>query len=190
MRYYNVFNAEQIDGIEIPDAVKFEPLDFKPIETAEQIAAGYAGGPAVNHDGGQQAFYRPASDSVHMAERTRFASVEEYYSTLFHELSHSTGHSSRLDRKLDTAPKPFGSSDYGKEELVAEMSAAFLCSYAGIQPTLIENQAAYLSGWLKQLKSDKKLVIPAAGQAQKAADWIRNERATAQSQISLAAWDA
>jgi len=178
LRYYNVFNAEQLEGIEIPDAVKFEPLDFQPIESAEQIVAGYAGGPVVGHDGGQQAFYRPSTDSVHMPERTRFASVEEYYSTLFHELSHSTGHSSRLDRKLDTAPKPFGSPDYGKEELVAEMSAAFLCSHAGIQPTLIENQAAYLGGWLKQIKADKKLVISAAGQAQRASDWIRNERGT------------
>jgi antirestriction protein ArdC len=111
-----------------------------------------------------------------MPEKIRFASVEEYYSTLFHELSHSTGHSSRLDRKLDTAPKPFGSPDYGKEELVAEMSAAFLCSHAGIQPRVIENQAAYLGGWLKQIKADKKLVISAAGQAQRAADWIRNQR--------------
>jgi antirestriction protein ArdC len=176
MRYYNVFNAEQIEGNEIPDAVKFEPIEFKPIEGAEQIASGYLGAPSIEHDGGQQAFYRPASDSVHLPQRTRFASVEEYYSTLFHELSHSTGHSSRLDRKLDTNPRPFGSPDYGKEELIAEMSAAFLCSSAGIQPTVIENQAAYLAGWLKQLKSDKKLVISAAGQAQKAADWIRNLR--------------
>ena len=176
LRYYNVFNAEQVDGIDIPDAVKFEPIEFNPIEAAEKIASGYAGGPVVDHDGGQQAFYRPSTDSVHMPQRTRFASVEEYYSTLFHELSHSTGHSSRLDRKLDTDPKPFGSGDYGKEELVAEMSAAFLCSYADIQPTVIANQAAYLSGWLKQLKSDKKLVISAAGQAQRAADWIRGER--------------
>lgn len=176
LRYYNVFNAEQVDGIEIPDALKFEPLDFKPIESAERIAGGYLGGPAVEHDGGQQAFYLPSSDTVHMPQQTRFASAEEYYSTLFHELSHSTGHSSRLDRKLDTTPKPFGSPDYGKEELIAECSAAFLCSYANIQPAVIENQAAYLAGWLKQLKSDKKLVISAAGQAQRAADWIRGER--------------
>jgi antirestriction protein ArdC len=176
LRYYNVFNAEQMEGIEIPDAVKFEPIDFKPIEAAEQIASNYAGGPVVEHNGGQQAFYRPTTDVVHLPERTRFASVEEYYSTLFHELSHSTGHSTRLDRKLDTEPKPFGSPDYGKEELVAEMSAAFLCSYAGIQPTVIANQTAYLSGWLKQLKSDKKLVVSAAGQAQRAADWIRGSR--------------
>ena len=176
LRYYNVFNAEQIDGIEAPDAVKFTPLDFKPIEAAEQIAAGYLGSPAVSHDGGQQAFYRPATDTVHMPEKTRFATCEEYYSTLFHELSHSTGHSTRLDRKIDTDPKPFGSSDYGKEELVAEMSAAFLCGHAGIHPTVIGNQAAYLDGWLKVIKADKKLVIAAAGQAQRSADWIRGER--------------
>ena len=176
MRYYNVFNAEQLEGIEIPDAVKYEPINFVQIDEAEKIAAGYQGGPSVAHDGGQQAFYLPTADAVHMPEKTRFASVEEYYSTLFHELSHSTGHSNRLDRKLDTDPKPFGSADYGKEELVAEMSAAFLCSQAGIQPAVIGNQAAYLSGWLKQLKSDKKLVISAASQAQRAADWIRGER--------------
>lgn len=178
LRYYNVFNAEQVEGIEIPDAVKYEPIDFRPIDEAEKIASGYAGGPVVTHDGGQQAFYRPATDTVHLPEQTRFASVEEYYSTLFHELSHSTGHSTRLDREIDSTPKPFGSPDYGKEELIAEMSAAFLCSHAGIEPAVIGNQAAYLAGWLKQLKSDKKLVISAAGKAQRAADWIRGARGT------------
>jgi antirestriction protein ArdC len=81
-----------------------------------------------------------------------------------------------LDRGLDANPKPFGSPDYGKEELCAEMSAAFLCGHAGIHPSVIENQAAYLQGWLKQLKDDKRLVIAAAGAGQKAADWIRGER--------------
>jgi antirestriction protein ArdC len=175
LRYWNVFNAEQVDGIEIPDAVKFEPLDFKPIEAVEAIARGFVGGPAIEH-GGQQAFYRPSTDTVYMPEKTRFASEPEFYSTLYHEFSHAVGHSSRLDRKLDTAPMPFGSPDYGKEELVAEMSAAFLCGHAGIQPSIITNQAAYIGGWLKQLKLDKKLVISAAGQAQRAADWIRGER--------------
>jgi antirestriction protein ArdC len=176
LRYYNVFNAEQMEGIEIPDAVKFEPIEFNPIVEAEKITAGYVGGPVVNHDGGQQAFYRPSTDMVHLPEQTRFASVEEYYSTLYHELSHSTGHSTRLDRKCDTEPKPFGSTDYGKEELIAEMSSAFLCSHAGIQPRVIENQAAYLQGWLKTIKGDKKLVISAAGAAQRSADWILNLR--------------
>lgn len=179
LRYYNVFNCEQVEGIEIPDAVKYQPIDFKPIEEAEKIASGYVGGPAVTHDGGQQACYRPATDTVHLPERIRFAAVEDYYSTLFHELSHSTGHSSRLDRTIDTEPRPFGSADYGKEELVAEMSAAFLCSQAGIQPVVIGNQAAYVAGWLKQIKADRKLVISAAGQAQRAADWICGERGQA-----------
>jgi antirestriction protein ArdC len=175
LRYYNVFNAEQCDGLEVPDAPKFEPIDFKPIEAAEAIAKGSEGAPALEH-GGSKAYYRPSEDSVHMPEPTRFATGEEYYSTLFHEYAHSTGHSKRLDRKLDSDPKPFGTPDYGKEELVAEMAASFLCGHAGITPTVIENQAAYVQGWLKTIKADKKLVIGAAGQAQRAADWIRNER--------------
>ena len=136
---------------------------------------GYEGGPAVEH-AGTQAYYRPLTDDVRLPEPTRFASSEEYYATLFHELVHSTGHSKRLDRKLDTDPKPFGSPDYGREELVAEMGAAFLCGHSGIKPAVIENQTAYINGWLRQLKEDKRLVIAAAGAAQKAADWIRGER--------------
>jgi antirestriction protein ArdC len=175
LRYFNVFNAEQCEGILAPDAPTFQPLDFKPIEAAEAIARGYAGGPAVEHEG-QRAFYRPSVDAVTMPDPTRFASTEEYYSTLFHELSHSTGHSTRLDRKLDTAPMAFGSTDYGKEELVAEMSAAFLSGHAGIKPATIDNQAAYIGGWLRKLKEDKRLVVTAAGAAQRSADWIRGER--------------
>jgi antirestriction protein ArdC len=175
LRYYNVFNAVQCNGIDIPDAVKFTPNEFTRIESAEAVVKAYEEGPAIEL-GGRQACYRPSMDMVKMPEPSRFASAEEYYSTLFHELGHSTGHSRRLDRKLDTDPKPFGSADYGREELIAEMSAAFLCGHVGIQPAVIENQAAYLNGWLKQLKEDKRLVIQAAGTAQKAADWIRGER--------------
>ena len=176
LRYYNVFNAQsQCEGLEIPDAPKFEPIDFKPIEAAEMLAKGYEGAPELEHGGGM-AYYRPADDKVRIPEPTRFRSCEEYYATLFHEYAHSTGHSKRLDRKLDSDPKPFGTPDYGKEELVAEMAAAFLCGHAGITPTVIENQAAYVQGWLKTIKADKKLVISAAGQAQRAADWIRNDR--------------
>lgn len=171
LRYYNVFNANQCDGIETPDAVEYNPLDFKPIEAAEAIVKEYSDAPSIEY-GGQQAYYRPLTDIVRLPEPSRFTSAEEYYSTLFHELGHSTGHSKRLDRKLDTDPKPFGSADYGKEELIAEMAAAFLCSHAGIQPAVIDNQAAYLQGWLKQLKNDKRLIIQGAGAAQKATDWI------------------
>ena len=171
LRYYNVFNVEQTEGVPAPDAVPFEPINFTPIEAAEKIASGYANGPSVQH-AGQQAFYRPSVDTVTMPEPSRFASSGEYYGTLFHELSHSTGHSSRLDRRLDTTPMAFGSTDYGKEELIAEMSAAFLCGHAGIHPTTIDNQAAYIAGWLKKLKDDKRLVMAAAGAAQRSCDCI------------------
>ncbi|HVS70814.1 MAG TPA: zincin-like metallopeptidase domain-containing protein [Phycisphaerae bacterium] len=177
LRYYNVFNAEQCDGIRIPDLPAFTPSHFTPIEAAENIIKGFAGAPAIEH-GGTQAFYRPLSDSIRLPEPTRFATPEEYYATLMHECVHSTGHSKRLDRKLDTDPKPFGSPDYGREELIAEMGAAFLCGQAGIQPAVIDNQAAYIGGWLRQLKNDRKLVIAAASAAQKAADWICGRKET------------
>ena len=175
LRYYSVFNVEQCDGIAAPDAATFTPTDFQPIEAADAIVAGYNGCPPIRYPGGR-AFYQPTSDSVTMPEHSQFTSSEEVYSTLFHELAHSPPHSKRLDRKLDTEPQPFGSPDYGEEDLVAEMASAFLSAHAGIQPVTIENQAAYLHGWLKQLCGDKKLVISAAGAARKASDWIRGER--------------
>lgn len=172
LRSYHVFNAEQCENVTIPDAPKFAPLNFSPIAEAEKIVAGYADAPTIEH-GGSQAFYLPKMDAVHMPDQTRFVSAEAYYATLFHEFSHSTGHSRRLARGLDTQPSPFGSPDYGKEELIAEMSAAFLGGYAGITPATIENNSAYLGGWIKSLKGDKRLVIAAASAAQKSADWIR-----------------
>ncbi|MFT3784768.1 MAG: zincin-like metallopeptidase domain-containing protein [Tepidisphaeraceae bacterium] len=185
LRHYNVFNAAQCEGIEVPDAPKFMPSEFKPVERAEQIVNGYPDGPKVIH-GGSQTFYRAKDDEVHLPHPTRFTSTDEYYSARFHELSHSTGHSKRLDRKLDTDPKPFGTPDYGREELVAEMAAAFLSAEAGISPAVILNQAAYISGWLGVLKADKKLVVTAAGAAQKAADWILNVKPDAQADDRVA----
>ena len=175
LRSYVVFNADQCEGIEKPDGVAFTPLPFTPVEAAEQVAKGYLDGPVIDHGGGM-AYYRPVEDKVRLPETQRFASSEEYYSTLFHELSHSTGHSKRLDRKLDSQLQPFGSPDYSKEELVAEMSAAFLCAETGIAPAVIDNQAAYLFGWLGRLKQDSKLIVHAAGAAQRSADWIRGIR--------------
>ncbi|MDA2931531.1 zincin-like metallopeptidase domain-containing protein [Acidobacteria bacterium AH-259-O06] len=101
-----------------------------------------------------------------------FTGDAEYYSTIFHELTHSTGHKSRLNR-LDTDNlAPFGSRDYSQEELVAEMGAAFLCGHCRIENRTIDNSAAYIQGWLRRLRNDKGLVIFAAAQAQKAADFI------------------
>lgn len=175
LRHFNVFNAEQCEGVKVPDAPAFEPLAFSPIEACEKIVSSFEGGPVIEH-GGSQGYYRPLADRVQMPERERFLSVEEYYSMLFHELSHSTAHSSRLDRGIDTHPAPFGSPDYGREELIAEMGSAFLCGHAGISPATIGNSVAYLAGWIKALKGDHRLAIAAAGAAQKAADWIQGER--------------
>jgi antirestriction protein ArdC len=174
LRHYNVFNAEQCEGINAPDQAaeeeKAEP--FEPIEQADHIVTSYSGGPLVMHTG-SAAMYLPKIDTVRIAAPDRFETRESYYATLFHELAHSTGHKSRLNRGLDEAPAPFGSPDYSKEELVAEMCSAFLCAAAGISPPTIEQSAAYIDGWRQKLKDDKRLVVQAAGQGQRAADHVR-----------------
>jgi antirestriction protein ArdC len=124
--------------------------------------------------GGNKAYYSPSLDYVQLSHQHTFDTIESFYGTLFHELSHSTGHSNRLGRKGVTETSYFGSHEYSKEELVAEMGAAFLCGHAGIENTTIENSVSYLAGWLKALKNDKTLLIHAAAQAQKAADYILN----------------
>jgi len=174
LRYYSVFNLQQIEGIPSPPATETIINTFTPIERAEQIIAGMPLKPRINY-GGNQPAYSPVLDYVKMPVREAFESPEEYYSTLFHELSHSTGHASRVGRKGILEPSYFGSHEYSKEELCSEMSAAFLCGHAGIERT-IENSAAYIQGWLKALKNDKKLLIHAAAQAQKASDYILNRK--------------
>jgi antirestriction protein ArdC len=168
LRYYLVFNVEQCDGLDLP---KLETRKVDAIAEAEAIITNMPNPPSIAHDGGARAFYRPQLDSIHLPTRSRFDSTGEYYSTLFHELSHSTGHQSRLNRQTLTEVVPFGSETYSKEELVAEFGAAFLCGHAGIETTL-DNSAAYIKGWLKTLRSDPKLAIIAASQGQKAADHI------------------
>ena len=178
LKHYTAFNLCQIDGMEAPDSAPPETNSepFEPLEEAESIVAGYRSGPSINDDGGRRAFYRARTDSVHMPKPEQFESREEYYGTIFHELSHSTGHSCRLDRGLDTELAPFGSPDYSKEELIAELSASFLCAAAGISPPTIEQSAAYLQSWIKVLKGDKRLIVNAASAAQKYADLILGTR--------------
>ena len=98
--------------------------------------------------------------------------------TTYHEVSHATGHPKRLNRKSITEAAPFGSPTYCFEEIVAEMSAAYLCAEAGISPAVIDNEAAYIQGWLKKIHSEKRLVVIAAAQAQRAADYILNRAST------------
>jgi len=169
LKYYTAFNVEQCDGLTLPDEGPRHQHD--PITSAEAILDGYQG-PTIAHGGGR-ACYSPALDLVKMPEPDRFPHREEYYSVLFHELAHSTGHKSRLARITETAN--FGSQDYGKEELVAEMASAYLCAQAGIEQATLENSAAYLKGWIDAIKGDTKLAISAASAATKAANLILNK---------------
>ena len=128
------------------------------------------------HHGGSRACYQPSNDEVHMPDRERFDSSEEYYSTLFHELVHSTGHASRLGRTGITETIVFGSRTYSKEELIAEMGATFLCGHTGIENAVIDNSASYLASWLGRLRNDSRLVVQAAAQSQKAVDYVLDQR--------------
>jgi antirestriction protein ArdC len=170
LRYYTVFNVAQCEGIEAP-SLNVPEREHSPIEAAESIVRGMHDAPGIRH-GHTAASYCPADDVVRMPRPEVFNDGERYYSTLFHELTHSTGHSLRLDRKLYSNLAPFGSHDYSQEELVAEMGATLLCGEAGILETNIDQSAAYIDGWLHSLKNDRKLVVMAAAQAQKATDYI------------------
>lgn len=110
--------------------------------------------------------------------REAFTGAPEYYSTLFHELTHSTGHEKRLGRRGSNVVRHFGDRDYSQEELVAEMGGVFLCGVAGIEASTLDGSAAYLDGWIRRLRGDAKLVVVAAAQAQKAADFILGNLAT------------
>jgi antirestriction protein ArdC len=169
LRYYNVFNTQQCEGVEAPAS---RPLpEHDPIAEAEAVTAAMPDPPSIQHQG-DRAAYVPALDVVMMPPRQQFQSPHGYYSTMFHELGHSTGHASRLAREAITNPDKFGSMDYGREELVAEMTAAFLCGATGILPATLDNSAAYVANWIATIKVDRKAVVVAAGAAQKAADSI------------------
>ena len=170
LRYYTVFNVQQCDDLRYPVLAQPEST-FEPIDRCEHIVQGMPQAPTIEH-GFTQACYVPTRDAVQMPARERFCNEESYYSALFHELVHSTGHSSRLKRPGITERPAFGSPQYSREELIAEMGATFLCGQAGIENAIVDNSAAYIASWLKRLRSDSRLVVQAAGQAQKAADWI------------------
>ena len=175
-RYYNVFNADQIEGLDIPREKLYpevETNDINRVELCEQVYQSMPNRPKLLARD-QRAYYKPSEDLVNMPKFKSFNTPEEYYSTLFHELGHSTGHKSRLNRKSMQQVNLFGSHEYSKEELVAEMTAAFLCAECGIEQPVIENQAAYIKGWVSKLreKDNEKLIVEAAQAAQKAADFI------------------
>src|SRR5712692_2030221 len=169
LRYYTVFNLEQTEGLKALLALP----PASPIESAEAIVKGMPNPPAFEQDA--QAAYIPSRDVVTMPSRTAFDSQAEYYSTFFHELTHSTGHKKTLAREGFDTPQKFGSDSYSREELIAEMGSAMLCGVAGIEQGTLANSAAYLKTWIERLKSDSRLVVSAASAAQKAADYIRGD---------------
>jgi antirestriction protein ArdC len=174
LRYYTVFNVEQVDGIEskIPVVETKERTLNEEIAECDALVNDMPLKPEVKH-GGDRAYYRPATDSVKMPEKDQFDDSASYYSTLFHELVHSTGHKSRVGRKGIEDFDHFGSEQYSKEELVAEMGAAFLCGITGIDnKSTIENTAAYLRNWAAKLEEDPKLFAQAGSAAQKAVDFM------------------
>lgn len=172
LRYYSVFNIEQTEGITPPQAEEALNL-FDPITKADEIIAAMPMKPDIRY-GGNRAYYSPTLDYVQLPHLHTFDSPEEAACVKFHECLHATGHANRLGRKSIQEPSYFGSHEYSKEELVAEMGAAFLCGYCGIEQKTLANSVAYIQGWLKSLRNDKTLLIHAASQAQKASDYILN----------------
>lgn len=177
LRYFTVFNTDQCEGLDKHLPVAPVVATHNKIEAAEALVERYSDKPAVTR--ANAAWYRPSTDIVGLPLLSEFESADTYYSTLFHEFAHSTGHESRLNREgVAGAPTGFGSELYGKEELVAELTAAFLCAESGIDN--IPASASYCKSWITTLKGDPKLVISAAAAAQRAFEYItKKEQAAA-----------
>lgn len=172
LQYYQVFHINDCEGI----TPKYKTEDQKtidPIQEAEKMISSYASrsGVSIVSDEQDRAFYRPSTDTISIPIMDQFLSSEEYYSTLFHEATHSTGHESRLNRLSNDAR--FGNEVYSKEELVAEIGAATLMNELDIETSAtFKNSAAYIQSWLRALKNDKRMVVSAAGAAEKAVKMI------------------
>ncbi|RVH46865.1 DUF1738 domain-containing protein [Sinorhizobium meliloti] len=173
LKGYTVFNVEQIENL--PDRF-YRPAEELPatpvahLETVETFVRNT--GAAITY-GGTTACYRPAPDDILMPDRASFVEEVHLYSTLLHEMSHWSGATHRLDRDLSGR---FGSESYAIEELVAELSASFLCADLGVAHDPRDNTATYLESWLKVLKNDKRAIITAAAKAQAAADYLHESQ--------------
>lgn len=181
INYYNVFAQEDIEGIEFPTHEN-KRVDADVIESAENIVSGMPKAPKIiNHKIGR-AFYSPSEDHIKLPGLDYFKSDQEYYSTLFHELVHSTGHKKRLNRFQSNKESAEGKDDYAFEELIAELGASYLNAEAGILYFTLKNSASYLKGWQSKLedimKGDNKFFIRASAKAAQAADFILNKPAT------------
>ncbi len=175
LRYYNVFHISQVDGVE---PLKEEELhDTEPIEKADQVLNDYwtRENITVEHVAGDKAYYSPTFDLIHLPLFEQFTNANEYYSTAFHESVHSTMKENRCNRAEDRKGKlvAFGSSEYSKEELVAEIGSANLMNILGIESDKsFRNSTAYIQNWLSVLRNDVKFIVSASSKAEKAVDYI------------------
>lgn len=165
LRYHNVFNADQVEGW---DGLQTPVTEFDRNAECERIIQ--ATGADIRH-GGDRACFIPSVDQIHMPMFETFHHAEGYYSTVFHELAHWTGHKSRLDRDLSGR---FGSHAYGMEELVAELSAAFTCASLGFESQTRDSHLKYIKGWIETIRENNYAVITAASKAEKATRYILN----------------
>lgn len=180
LKLYTVFNACQIEGIEFPHIPKCETfVESAQANNARRIVNGMPRPPLIHEGRKSYPHYVPDTDTVEMPSRETFRAEWRYYKTLLHELAHATGHPSRLNRLSLTENRGWHAvaedrKTYGLEELVAEMTAAYLGAHAGIVEDGFENSAAYLQGWLEALrvKDHKRWLVKAASEAQRAADYI------------------
>jgi antirestriction protein ArdC len=175
LRYYMVYNIAQCDGISEMFTIPDSPYPVSTIGACDEIIERMPNCPTIKHTK-QKAFYSPSKDYINMPKQQTFKNTESYYSTLFHELVHSTGHGSRLNRKGIVDNPDFGTEMYSQEELVAEIGACFLNSAAGIEHIEFDNSVAYINNWLERLQSDTRLIVYASIQAQKAVEYILNVR--------------
>jgi len=170
LKSYTVFNVEQIEGLPAHFYAKPEKAAEPEAARDERLERFFRNTGAVIRYGGDRAFYSSASDHVQMPPFPAFKDAESFYGTLGHEMVHWTKAPSRLDR--DFGRKQWGDEGYAKEELVAELGAAFLCADLGITPEVRDDHAAYLANWLEILKADNRAIFTAAAQAQRAADHL------------------
>lgn len=175
LRYYNVFHISQVDDVE-PLTMPFKEVE--PIEEADKIITMYVEREHIDFEecASNKAFYSPSNDRVVVPMKEQYQNINEYYSTTFHELTHSTGHKNRLDRLESGAIASFGSETYSKEELVAEIGSASIMNLLGIEtPQTFKNSTAYIQSWLKVLRSDNKFIVSASSKAEKAVNYIMGE---------------
>lgn len=175
LRYYNVFHISQVENV-LP-LPKTDEFDTKPIERAELALQNYIEreGITLSVEESDRAFYCSYDDSITIPAITQFEQAEEYYSTVFHECGHSTMKKSRCNRENENKSAFFGSEDYSKEELVAEITSAAILHSIGMEtPETFRNSAAYIQNWLQVLKNDKRFIVSASGKAEKAAKYILN----------------